>query len=166
MTPMQHSRVFPHGCKPSVGPVGYARGESMGPCTCTPRKWMEARRSPCRRSGTRRTRRVPRSMRPYPHSAEDRLPSGRPGGGLPCCQGPHHGAILVQTRDMEGRLRLVRKGHHDRIAVHGCVHQAHGRTGCRCRHRGRVAFVMTSLPLRGYWGLGATVRQPPGHCWT
>ena len=32
---------------------------------------------------------------------------------------PHDGAILVQIRDMEGDLRLVREGHRDSVAVHG-----------------------------------------------
>jgi hypothetical protein len=32
---------------------------------------------------------------------------------------PHNGTILVETRHMEGDLRLVREGHRDRLAVHG-----------------------------------------------
>ena len=49
----------------------------------------------------------------------------------------------------------------------GCVHQAQGRTRSRCRHRGRVAFaILRPVLSAGYWGFGATVRQPPGHCWT
>src|SRR5215211_5595581 len=42
------------------------------------------------------------------------------GAGLqaPCLR-PHDSAILVETRDMEYDLRLVREGHCDGVAVHG-----------------------------------------------
>lgn len=39
--------------------------------------------------------------------------------GLPRSPWPHHGAIPVQTHDMEGSLRLVWEGHRDGVAVHG-----------------------------------------------
>src|SRR5262249_42182384 len=32
---------------------------------------------------------------------------------------PHHGAVPVQTGDMERDLHLVREGHRDGVAVHG-----------------------------------------------
>src|SRR5215831_16663507 len=38
---------------------------------------------------------------------------------LRCRPWPHDSAILVETRDMEGGLRLVREGHRDGVAVHG-----------------------------------------------
>src|SRR5215472_4167559 len=61
---------------------------------------------------------------------EDEEPKPAPG----CCQAarkrrprpclrrhpwPHDGAILVETRDMEGDLGLVREGHRDSVAMHG-----------------------------------------------
>ena len=127
----------------------------LGPCTCTLRKRLEARRSPCRRSGARRTRRAPRSMRPYPHSAEDRLPWGRPRrGGLSCCQGPHHSAILVQTRDMEGRLRLFELcANRLAVAIVTVQHAQIARSGRSCAH---VSAVRCGPTLGREWRSGAT----------
>src|SRR5262245_14541027 len=44
---------------------------------------------------------------------------GRPRPCLRRRPRPHDGTILVETRDMEEGLRLVRKGHRDGVAVHG-----------------------------------------------
>ena len=49
------------------------------------------------------------AMRPWP--------ARRPGIAL--SPRPHDGPVLVETRDMEGDLRLVREGHRDGVAVHG-----------------------------------------------
>src|SRR5437660_776514 len=65
---------------------------------------------------------------------------------------PHDGAILVQTRDMEGDLRLVREGHRDGVAVHG--------VGAPCAGSDRVP-----LPLPGTCGL-CTVSTLPALHWS
>jgi hypothetical protein len=77
------------------------------------------------------------------------------GAGLqrPClrrCPRPHDGTILVETRHMEGDLHLVRKGHRDRLTVHGV------RTPRAGPDRGRV-------PLLRPCGLGSVSALPTLH---
>jgi|SoiMethySBSTD1v2_1073268.scaffolds.fasta_scaffold280622_2 hypothetical protein len=47
------------------------------------------------------------------------LGAGRQRPCLRCRPRPQDSAILVETRDVEGDLRLVREGHHDGVAIHG-----------------------------------------------
>jgi hypothetical protein len=83
-------------------------------------RWPEGRR-PKTRAEQPRDGGVPRARggRGYPGR---RGPVAGPRLQRPCLRRrprPHDGAILIETRDMEGDLRLVREGHRDRLALHG-----------------------------------------------
>ena len=94
------------------------------------------------------------------------LGAGRQRPCLRCRPRPQDSAILVETRDVEGNLRLVREGHHDGAPYTGWAHQAQGRTGCPCRRPPRVAFAL-GPPFRRSTGVTPPTRpglgMPPAH---